>query len=74
MTKLKAKPNAKAKEYLNNKFKGHDLSFFKDVLDENLLDSSKDVDIISIFIYSRINVKILDSLKNLFVTIKEIVL
>ena len=53
------------KPYLKEKLKGHKLYFFDDVLNENNVNKAKDLDIISIFIYSKINKKILDKLKKL---------
>ena len=53
------------KPYLKEKLKGHKLYFFDDVLNENNVNKAKDLDIISIFIYSKVNKKILSKLKNL---------
>jgi D-lactate dehydrogenase len=53
------------KDYLKEKLKDQELIFSKDVLDRKTADSAKDAYIISIFIYSRINKKILDRLEKL---------
>ena len=53
------------KPYLKEKLKGHKLYFFDDILDINNTNKAKAADIISIFIYSKINKKILDKLKKL---------
>ena len=53
------------KKYLESKLKGHKLLFFKDELNGKLIKSIKDVDLISVFIYSQINKEILDKLPNL---------
>ncbi len=52
-------------EYLRKKFKGSNLSFFKDILDEKNAEFIKGIEIISIFIYSQINKNLLDRLKKL---------
>ncbi len=54
-------------KYLQERLKGQDLTFFRDELGEKLLTSDKvrNAEIISIFIYSKINKKILDSFKKL---------
>ncbi len=51
--------------YLKKELKQHKLYFFEDALDEKNLGKIKDVDIISVFIYSNVNKKILSKLKNL---------
>jgi len=51
------------KEYLRIKIKNQKLIFLKEVLDEKTTDLVKDADIISIFIYSKINKEILNKLK-----------
>lgn len=48
------------KDYLKDNIKSHELLFFEDKLNEDILDSVSDVDIVSVFIYSKINKKILD--------------
>lgn len=53
------------RDYLKSRLKKHNLIFSKDVLDENKIKSIKDVDILSVFIYSKINKKILDKFENL---------
>lgn len=52
-------------EYLKSNLKNHNLVFFKDVLDEKNVDSVKDVDVVSVFIYSNVNKKILGKFKKL---------
>ena len=51
------------KPYLKKEFKGHKLYFFDDELNEK--NVGKDFDIISVFIYSKVNKKILDKFENL---------
>lgn len=51
--------------YLKEKLKGNQLSFFKDVLNEKNVETVNDADIISVFIYSKINKNLLDKLKKL---------
>ena len=53
------------KPYLNEKLRGHKLYFFDNALTENNVNKIKDADILSVFIYSNINKKILEKLKNL---------
>lgn len=43
------------KPYLKAKLKGYDVSFFHGILDESNADKAKGFDIISVFVYSRIN-------------------
>jgi len=50
------------KPYIKSKLKGFDILFFEDTINPNKI---KDVDIVSVFIYSKINKKILSKLKNL---------
>jgi len=52
-------------EYLKERFKGHEVIFFKDILNEKTLKSVEDADVISVFIYSKINKEILDKLEKL---------
>lgn len=52
-------------KYLREKLSDYELVFFKDILEEKKLDVIGDVEIISVFIYSKINSKILDRLKKL---------
>lgn len=51
--------------YLRDKLDGNHLVFFKDVLDEKNVVLAEDAEIISVFIYSKINKKILGKLKKL---------
>jgi D-lactate dehydrogenase len=53
------------KKYLRDSLKGHKLSFYKEPLSEDNVSLAKDADIISVFIYSKINKKVLNSLKKL---------
>lgn len=53
------------KEILIQNLKGHELVFFDDVLDEKNVGQIADVDAISVFIYSRVNQKIIDQLPKL---------
>ncbi len=53
------------KKHLQASLKEHDLFFYKEPLTENNISLAKDADIISVFIYSKINKKVLNSLKNL---------
>ncbi len=53
------------KDYLKEKLKKHNLIFFNDIIDINKAESVKDVDILSIFIYSKINPKIINEFKKL---------
>ena len=47
------------KPYLKAKLKGCDVVFFRGILSESNADKTKDFDIISVFVYSRINKEIL---------------
>ena len=51
------------KPYLKKEFKNHKLYFFDDELNEK--NANKDFDIISVFIYSKVDKKILDKFENL---------
>ncbi len=53
------------KAYIKDKLKSYDVTFFDDILDENSALKAGDFDIISVFIYSKINKKVLGKLKNL---------
>lgn len=53
------------KPYLKKELKNNKLYFFNDITNENNINKIKDVDIISVFIYSKVNKKILDKLKSL---------
>ncbi len=52
-------------DYLRSKLKNHKLVFFETPLDENNVHDIKDVDAISVFIYSNVTQKIISSLPNL---------
>ncbi|MEK6949085.1 MAG: hydroxyacid dehydrogenase [Nanoarchaeota archaeon] len=53
------------KPYLKDRLKNYDAVFFDNTLDENNAENARDFDIISVFIYSNINKKVLGKLKNL---------
>jgi D-lactate dehydrogenase len=53
------------KPYLKKELKNHKLYFFSDAINESNVNKIKDVDIISIFIYSKLNKFILSKFKNL---------
>ncbi len=53
------------KPYIKDRLKGLDIAFFDDILTEANADKISDFDIVSVFIYSNINKKILDKLKSL---------
>ena len=53
------------KKHLKEKFKGHNLFFSKDDLDEKNINSVRDADVLCIFIYSEINRQILKKFKKL---------
>ncbi|MEA3329858.1 MAG: hydroxyacid dehydrogenase [Nanoarchaeota archaeon] len=53
------------KEYLKNKLKNHNLVFFKDVLNNKNVNSVKDVDAVSVFIYSKVDKEILKKFEKL---------
>ncbi len=53
------------KPFLKDRLKKYDAVFFGSTLDENNADKAKDFEIISVFIYSKINKKALGKLKNL---------
>ncbi len=48
---------------IKSKLKGHDVKIFSEPLNLDNLDRAKDAEIISVFIYSKINKKIIDKLK-----------
>lgn len=51
--------------YIKNKLKKHELIFFRDVLDKKNIESVKDVDILSVFIYSKLDKEILERFSRL---------
>jgi len=53
------------KKYLNKKLKDHNITYFKDVLSEDNVSQIKNFDIVSVFIYSRVNKKVISSLPKL---------
>ena len=52
-------------DYLKNKLRRHKLVFFKDSIDEKTAEGIKDFDTVCIFIYSKIDKKILKKFRNL---------
>ncbi|MBP9758482.1 hydroxyacid dehydrogenase [Candidatus Dojkabacteria bacterium] len=52
-------------KFINEKLGDHQIRFFNETLSEKNIDEIKDFDIISIFIYSKINSSLLDKLPNL---------
>lgn len=50
-------------EYIRKNLRGHSLKFFREHLDEKSINKVKDFDVIAIFIYSKINAKLLAKLK-----------
>ena len=53
------------KAYLKKKLKEHDLLFFEEKLNENNILKAKNADIISVFIYSKVDVEVLEKLTSL---------
>ena len=53
------------KKYLEKQLKGHSLKFFEEELDEQNVSKIKEVEAISVFIYSEVNKKILSKLPKL---------
>ena len=53
------------KPYLKEKLKNHNILLFKDTINEANINKFKDADIVSVFIYSKLDDKILNKLKNL---------
>jgi D-lactate dehydrogenase len=53
------------KEYVVGKLKGHKLKFFNEVLSLDNVEEVKDFDVVCIFIYSKLDKKILDKFENL---------
>jgi len=51
------------KAYIKQKLKGQKLVFFKDALTADNVSSVKDADVVSVFIYSKINKSLLDKMK-----------
>ena len=59
-------------EFFTSVLKGQDLAFFEQDFDEENVDLAKDADIISVFVNSEINQKMIDSLPNLkFITTRS---
>ncbi|MEK6918292.1 MAG: NAD(P)-dependent oxidoreductase [Nanoarchaeota archaeon] len=52
-------------KYLKEKLKGNELIFFKDELNDKIIESVQNAGIISVFIYSKVDKKILDKFQNL---------
>ncbi|MDP6600071.1 MAG: hydroxyacid dehydrogenase [Candidatus Woesearchaeota archaeon] len=53
------------KPYLKEKLKGYNILFFNDTINKVNINKIKDVDIVSIFIYSKLNGAAINKLKNL---------
>jgi D-lactate dehydrogenase len=53
------------KDFLKEKFPGDELLFFEEILDELNIAQIADVEVLSVFIYSRINQSVIDKLPNL---------
>ena len=53
------------KPYLKSKLKGYDILFFNNAINKTNINKFKDADIISVFIYSKLDGVILNKLKNL---------
>jgi len=53
------------KDIIEEKLKGHDLILLKEKLSDEVIDKIKDVEILSVFIYSRITSEVLDKLPRL---------
>ena len=53
------------KEFFTEKLKEHELIFFDGILDEKNVPGIADADAISVFVYSKLNSKIIDGLPDL---------
>lgn len=53
------------KPYLKEKLKGYNVLFFKGTINEANIDKFKDADIVSVFIYSKVDKALINKLKNL---------
>ena len=53
------------KPYLKEKLKGYNILFFNDTINKVNINKIKDVDIVSVFIYSKLNGAAINKLKNL---------
>jgi D-lactate dehydrogenase len=53
------------KDYLKQRLVGHQLVFSKDPLTKDNVDSARDADVVSVFIYSKIDKKVIGKFKNL---------
>lgn len=53
------------KKFIENQLKGNEVYFFNSKIDENFLPQQNDFEIISVFVDSRINEKVLNNLPNL---------
>jgi D-lactate dehydrogenase len=52
-------------KYLKERIKNHELIFFKDELNSELINTVKDIDVLSVFIYSRVKKEFFEKLKKL---------
>lgn len=53
------------REYLKNKLKKHDVIFSEDKINNKNIKLARDCEIVSVFIYSKVDKKVLDKLENL---------
>lgn len=53
------------KKYLNKYLKGHQIVYFNEALSEENVEKIKNFDVVSVFIYSKVNKKVLSSLPKL---------
>ena len=53
------------KPYLKEKLKNHNILFFKDTINEANIEKFKDADVVSVFIYSKLDKALINKLKNL---------
>jgi D-lactate dehydrogenase len=52
-------------KYIKNKLKNHKIVFVREPINEENINHAKDADIISVFIYSKVNKKVLDKMKKI---------
>ncbi|MDA3839461.1 MAG: hydroxyacid dehydrogenase [Patescibacteria group bacterium] len=53
------------KKYLNKQLKGHNVTYYEEVLNENNVSKVKNFDIVSVFIYSKVDKKVISGLPKL---------
>ncbi len=51
-------------EYIKKWLKGHKIKFFRGSISESMAKKAKDADILAVFIYSKVNSKVLNAMKN----------